>query len=64
MTDSDLYDLLQILRIQNGMKETAICVFSDNRVRFAQYDRSGKEPYDAGTVLLQGLLDEAKAASF
>jgi tRNA(Arg) A34 adenosine deaminase TadA len=57
-----LCDLTQIIKVQNGAKDTAICAFADDRVRFAQYGRNGKEPYDAGTMLLQGLLDEAKAS--
>src|SRR5262249_14326076 len=62
LSKNELHDLSRLLKGQNSGMEIAVCQLSDERVYYAAHDRNGSAPYAAGTMLLQGMLNEAKTS--
>jgi tRNA(Arg) A34 adenosine deaminase TadA len=56
LTDEQLWDYALGLRSDGGSRPVAMCQLASGELYFSRYEKVGKEPYDAGSTLIQGLL--------
>jgi tRNA(Arg) A34 adenosine deaminase TadA len=55
LSDEELWDYALGLKSDNS-KPVAMCQLASGDLYYSSHDRVGKEPYDAGSILIQGLL--------